>query len=202
MAMQDELLREKKESDLLESSISVQEEKSACLDKSMARKQKLVEIQLKERETQERVTDLKKQAQEEVESSRQRTLKKIQMYRALADRRKFLKKEKLLQMKVSLATRLLNDQRKGDMALCNTIMVDAKDQKTYCENSFSDYKEKLEECKQSPMLFCFNCCEYEYGAVHEKDRDQCYDQCIQEPKIVNIFLDPKKKDAKGDKKPK
>jgi hypothetical protein len=31
------------------------------------------------------------------------------MYRALADRRKFLKKEKLLQMKVSLATRLLND---------------------------------------------------------------------------------------------
>ncbi len=134
-----------------------------------------------------------------MESSRQRTLKKIQMYRALADRRKFLKKEKLLQMKVSLATRLLNDQRKGDMALCNTIMVDPKDQKTYCENSFSDYKEKLEECKQSPMLFCFNCCEYEYGAVHEKDRDQCYDQCIQEPKVVNIFLDPKKAEAKKPK---
>lgn len=62
MAMQDELLREKKESDQLESSINVQEEKSACLDKSMARKQKLVEIQLKEKETQERVQDLKKQA--------------------------------------------------------------------------------------------------------------------------------------------
>lgn len=82
-----------------------------------------------------------------MESSRLRTLKKIQMYRALADRRKFLKKEKLLQMKVSLATRLLNDQRKGDMSLCNSNMVDPKDQKTYCENSFSDYKEKLEECK-------------------------------------------------------
>lgn len=47
------------------------------------------------------------------------------------------------------------------------------------------------------MLFCFNCCEYEFGAVHEKDRDECYDQCIVEPQVVSIYLDPKKKEKKA-----
>lgn len=41
IAMQDELLREKKENDLMDSNIATQEEKAACLDKSLARKQKL-----------------------------------------------------------------------------------------------------------------------------------------------------------------
>ena len=39
------------------------------------------------------------------------------------------------------------------------------------------------------MLFCFNCCEYEFGEVHEKERDSCYDDCVVEPSAVNIFLD-------------
>jgi len=50
--------------------------------------------------------------------TREKTLSKIKVYKIIAERRKFLKKEKLLSMKVSLATKLLNEQRKGSSALC------------------------------------------------------------------------------------
>jgi len=147
---------------------------------------------IKEKEIEDQYTVLKSQQDKDLKVMREQSQKqilakrngvklKIIKMRKKANRKQHELTAQIQVMRSKVAEDLTKWNKAGDMSLCfkNTATEAHKALVlTFCNNNLSSDAppSKYQECN-SAENFCYVCCETEFGDMHVKERERCYDKC-------------------------
>lgn len=81
-------------------------------------------------------------------------------------------------IKEKIGKEVVDESRMGDKSKCDPFKVPAKDQTAFCESKYSMRPYIYVDCIKKPINFCFACCEYEFGALQQTGREECYKVCL------------------------
>jgi hypothetical protein len=129
------------------------------------------QYQMKTKETEKEVENIKKQAMEEVIAKRNRLKDKITEMRKKSQRKSAKLKQQLMTMRMSMAKEMTDVYKSGDSKLCLNAMADDQSRINYCTANFNDII-KFGQCKENDD-FCTICCENEFGEMHMDKRNKC-----------------------------
>jgi hypothetical protein len=180
LLQKEESAKESEESANSISEIEKEKKKNDCLVANIA-----------EREIEDQYTVLKGQQDKELKAMKQQSQKQVLAKRnnvklkIIKMRKKQQRKTKELTAQIQvMRTKVAGDLAKwnkaGDIGQCfkNTGSKDDQGKvDSYCANHLTEAPpSKLQECR-SEENFCYVCCETEFGDMHVKEREKCYDKC-------------------------
>jgi hypothetical protein len=129
------------------------------------------QYQIKTKETQKEVEQIKESAMKEVINKRNKLKDKISEMRKKAKRKSAKLKQALLSMKMKMASEMSDVYKDGDQGKCLAAIKDEKMRLNYCTANFDDII-KFSQCKDDDD-FCQMCCEHEFGEMHMDHRNKC-----------------------------
>jgi len=184
MIKNEEVERERKEEQLMNQRIEGEKDKQKCLVKAIKEKQLENQYNIRQKDTEKAVSNIKKAAAQAV-VKRRADLKKL-----IANmKKKQLRKTNSLAVKLqtvrnSMASDMGKAYKKGSALVCKEIGNGTEDgnggslekvekRKHYCIASFSENYAMYQTCLDSDD-FCHVCCDNEFGEFFMNDRESCY----------------------------
>ena len=126
-----------------------------------------------------KIEALKNQIKTMISNMRKKQQAKISLMQKIADKKFKEQKNEASQMKIHMASNLLQAYSKGDKATCGKAS-DAKSVEAYCNKNFPTNPDQNQGCKVEDD-FCYICCDKEFGAMRMTERKDCYQQCAGPP---------------------
>ncbi len=188
----EEKLREMEEQKELENQLKIEETKKEVIKKSIREKELEDQFNISKENAEMAIVKIKEEAKKTILHRREEIRNKINKMRLKAERKKLQIKTRILSMRTETAQQIQNYSKNGNMMRCfnpnkNENRDSEKDPENnslarrldyieiFCTGYFSNNISKFIECK-NPNSFCFVCCETEFGQLHLKERDKCYNQ--------------------------
>lgn len=172
--------REEAETRELRIQLESEKKKDECLIKSIKEKELEDQYNLSKSQQDKEMNEMKEQAKQQILMKRKQVKLKIMQMRKRSERKKKLLNGELQALRTQVASELNNVSKEGDMNKCFKPTKSKEDEDKvmdYCKEKFMDSSPlKFNECK-SEATFCYVCCESEFGDMHVKERDHCYDKC-------------------------
>lgn len=173
----EELERENAEERELRAQIEKEKNKDECLIKSIKEKELEDQYNVSKENQEKEVNALKEQAKQEILAKRQQMKVKIAQMRRRAQRKKKLLTGDLQTLRSQVADQLGKVSKAGNAENCFRPTAENDNEvNKYCSKAYMDNPQKYVECVNKET-FCFVCCETEFGDMHVKERDKCYDKC-------------------------
>jgi hypothetical protein len=164
--------------------LETEKKKDECLIKSIKEKEIEDQYNLSKIQQDKEVNELKEQAKQQILQKRKQVKMKILQMRKRASRKKKIYQDEIQTLRTQVAGQLNKHSKDGNAGLCFKPTNSDEDKKKvvqYCNSNFSDASpNKFKECLGED--YCFVCCENEFGEMHIKDREKCYDKCDEVPK--------------------
>lgn len=185
LLQKEELEREEAETRELKIQLETEKKKDECLMKSIKEKEMEDQFNMNKVQQEKEMNELKEQAKQQILLKRKQVKMRILQMRKRAERRKKLYQDQIQSLRIQVAGELNKVSKEGNMDFCFKPSNSDEDKKKvlkYCKNSFMDASPvKFNECLAEES-YCFVCCENEYGNMHIKKREVCYDKCEEVPK--------------------
>jgi len=152
--------------------IEVEKKKSECMMKQI--QERLLENQwnLKARQTEEEIKNIKKKAGNEISARRSNLKKQIMKMRKNAKRKETSYAQKLQDVRQTMATTMGHVYKKGDPKKCQTAISSDVEKANYCQAKYLDDYDGFNSCKDNDD-FCNFCCENEFGELLMNERNSC-----------------------------
>jgi hypothetical protein len=134
---------------------------------------------LKQKETEDAILNIKRSAAREVEIRRNNLKKIIDEMRKKQNRKKSQLTQRLQSVKNQMAQTMGKAYKKGNLENCSKIGhgTETKQKiemrKNFCTANFGEDYTNYEECLYGDD-FCHLCCDTEFGEFHEGERQNCY----------------------------
>lgn len=185
LLQKEEFEREEAETRELKAQLESEKKKDECLIKSIKEKQLEDQYNINKAQQDKEVNNLREQAKQQILQKRQQVKLKILQMRKRAERKKKLLTGQIENLRSQVAGDLTNWNKQGNISNCFKPTNNEQDKKRilkYCNSHFIDASPtKFNECL-STSTYCYVCCETEFGDMHIKDREKCYDKCDETPK--------------------
>ena len=173
----EELEKEAAEEKELKVQIDNEKKKDECLIKSIKEKELEDQYNANKSRQEAEVESVKKEAQINILKKRSQIKIKIAQMRTRAARKKKILSNEIQTLRTTVANELTNLNKDGNKDNCFKANKETeKNVKMYCSNNFMDTPQKYAECIVIED-FCYVCCENEFGNMHLKQRDTCYNAC-------------------------
>ena len=176
--------REKAE---IEAIIEKERKKKECVMKAIRERELENQYNLHANEAEKSIQMIKKETAQQVLLKRNALNGKLRLIRQKAEREKNKMKQKLQNLRMSIADEIGNKYKKGDINKCLIAMENTKHRNDYCIAHFADDLSDLQYCRDTSD-FCTFCCDSEISDMYITDRQQCYS------KVCNALPTPKKND--------
>ena len=185
LLQKEEYEREQNEERELKMQLEQEKKKDECLIKSIREKELEDQYNLVKAEKEKEVLQAREEAKQQILKKRQQVKIKILQMRKRSERKKKMLSGEIQNLRSQMTDNLSKLNKAGNMNNCFKPTTDEEDKKkmsTYCNTNFSDSSPiKFNECL-NVNTFCYVCCENEFGDIHVKEREKCYDKCEQAPK--------------------
>lgn len=185
LLQKEEMEREEAETRELKLQLENEKKKDECLIKSIKEKEIEDQYNLSKIQQDKEVNELKEQAKQQILQKRKQVKMKILQMRKRAMRKKKIYQDEIQTLRTQVAGQLNKHNKEGNAALCFKPTNSEDDKKKvvqYCNSNFMDASpNKFKECLGEED-FCYVCCESEFGEMHIKERETCYDKCELVPK--------------------
>jgi len=165
--------------------------------KAIKEKQLENQYNLRQKETLEAISNIKKAAIMEVQVRRNNLKKIIEEMRKKQKRKTSGLSQKLQSVRYEMAQQMGKAYKKGDAGNCEKIGFGTESQekkqmrKHYCVANFSEDFVKYQDCLEGDD-FCHMCCDSEYGEFYIGERENCYKSAC----IKNSAPEPVKQDGR------
>jgi len=180
LLQKEEYEREEAETRELKAQLENEKKKDECLIKSIREKEMEDQYNLNKAEQDKEINELREQAKQQILQKRQQVKIKILQMRKRAERKKKLLNGQIQTLRSQVAGDLNHWNKQGNMNNCfkpTTSEDDKKKVLSYCNSNFTDASpSKFNECL-NVNTYCYVCCENEFGDMHVKEREKCYDKC-------------------------
>merc|ERR1712032_557555 len=184
MIKNEEKEREYKEEEEMKMRINQEQEKQKCLLNAIKEKQLENQYNIKQKETELTLKNIKKNAAAEVVKRRADLKKLIEKMKQKQKRKSNSLAVKLQTVRNSMAAEMGKAYKKGSTALCSQIGNGTEDgnggslekvekRKHYCIANFSENYAMYQTCLDTED-FCHICCDNEFGEFFMNDRESCY----------------------------
>lgn len=185
LLQKEEYEREEAETRELRMQLESEKKKDECLIKSIKEKQLEDQFNLTKTQQDKEINEMREQAKQQILQKRKQVKLKILQMRKRAERKKKILSGQIQQLRTQVAGDLNTWNKQGNMDNCFKPAPGENDKKRvmkYCNSNFIDSAPtKFNECLNE-TTFCYICCENEFGDMHVKERDRCYDKCDESPK--------------------
>lgn len=185
LLQKEELEKEEQETRELKAQIESEKKKDECLIKSIKEKELEDQYNINKAQQEKEVQIAREEAKQQILKKRQQIKIKILQMRKRAERKKSLLNGEIQTLRTQMAGSLTKMNKEGRMDNCfrPTNTEDSKKKiLKYCSTNFSDSSpSKFNECINL-STYCYVCCETEFGDMHIKEREKCYDMCDTAPK--------------------
>lgn len=185
LLQKEELEREEAEQLELQKQVEIEKKKEDCLIKSIKEKELEDQFNLSKAQHDKELNELKEQAKQQILMKRKQVKLKILQMRKRAERKKKILQGEMQSIRSQVASKMSHLGKEGNLELCfkPSQKQEEKDKvMQYCKTNFMESSpSKFNECLDH-NTFCYVCCETEFGNMHLKKRDECYDKCDSEPK--------------------
>jgi hypothetical protein len=185
LLQREEVEREQAEERELKLKLELEKKKDECLIKSIKEKELDDQFNLSKQQQEKEANNLKEEAKQQILNKRKQVKMKIMQMRKRSLRKRMLLNQQIQVLRSQVANQLNTVSKEGNMDLCfkpTASQDDKKKMMKYCKVNFADASPvKFNECL-AEASFCYVCCETEFGDMHVKKRDTCYDKCDEEPK--------------------
>jgi len=185
LLQKEEVAKENEENASGISELEKEKKKNDCLVQNI--KEKEIEDQYTVLKTQQdtELKVMKEQSQKQILAKRNNVKLKIIRMRKKQQRKQKEISSQIQVMRTKVAEDLSKWNKAGDMALCFKDTGSEKDKilvTKYCTNNLAADAPpaKYQECTNEDT-FCYVCCETEFGDMHVKEREKCYDKCENVP---------------------
>ena len=173
LVRQEEMEREKKEETVMMEKIEEEKKKSECLMKAIKERQLENQFNIRAKEAEEQVKDIKKVAADQVQIRRSMLKTQIKEMRKKYQHNREKLSQQLSTVRLQMADTMNKVYKKGDSNRCREGLGNKQSQVTYCQANFMDDYSQLENCKEGED-FCRVCCDNEFGEMNMNDREECY----------------------------
>ena len=152
--------------------------------KAIKEKQLENQYNLRQKETLEAISNIKKAAVQEVRVRRDNLKKIIEDMRQKQKRKTNGLSQKLQSVRHEMAKQMGQAYKKGDTGRCEGIGHGTENKerkqlrKNYCVANFSEDFVKFQDCNEGDD-FCHICCDNEYGEFYIDFRENCYKTACQ-----------------------
>jgi hypothetical protein len=184
--------RERNEQNDIQSEIECEEKKSKVLMQVIHEKEIEEQFNVQAQKKQKEIEGIKKELSKEVESKRNQLKNYVMLMRRRAERNKAALRNKLIGVRMSLASKMKNAYKDGDSSNCEKGMNDEKFKKSYCTSNFSEDYFRYPECNGAD--FCLICCETEFGSAVLEKRQKCIDEICSARKEIKQATEKSQKD--------
>jgi len=174
MIQQEEEEKEQENERELTLQIDEEKEKEACLLKQIKEKELEDQYNIKKKQNELELQNLKKEATNQVIIKRSQLKKKVMDMRKRAQRRAMRLKAQLQSVRLQMNKDMNVLYKDGDMNRCRVALKNKTNRDDYCGMNFPDNFIKYTDCKEDDD-FCYFCCETEYGDMHMEKRQECFD---------------------------
>jgi len=176
--------RELKEEEEMRLKINAEQEKQKCLLKAIKEKQLENQYNIRQKETELTMKNIKKSAAAEVTKRRADLKKLIAKMKQKQKRKTNSLAVKLQSVRNSMAQDMGKAYKRGSTALCQQIgngteegnggsLEKVEKRKHYCTANFSENFAMFSTCNDAED-FCHICCDNEWGEFFMNDRESCY----------------------------
>jgi len=173
----EEAERESAEERELRAQIEKEKRKDDCLIKSIKEKELEDQHNVNKANQENEIHQLQEEAKQEILAKRAQIRAKLAQMRKRAARKKKLLNGEIQSLRSQVADQLGNDSKEGNANNCyKPTKENDNDIHKYCSKNYMDNPQKYVECIAKDT-FCYVCCETEFGSMHVKARDNCYDKC-------------------------
>jgi hypothetical protein len=157
--------------------------------KAIKEKQLENQYNIRQKETQSAIENIKKAAAREVQIRRGNLKKMIEDMRQKQKRKTGALAQRLQSVRYQMAEQMGKAYKKGSLESCtkigtgkdNTDIV--KMRKHYCTANFADDFVNFQTCTDGDD-FCHQCCDNEFGEFYIGDRENCYSKtCVLAPNV-------------------
>lgn len=177
MLEKEEMEREQEEQKKLRDLIEEEKVKNEALVKNVKEKQIEDQYNLEKAEAEEEVEKIKEEAKQQILVKRAEIRKRLADMRKRNERVKASLRGEILSIRSETAKQMQNFSRAGKMDVCFNPITnpDPSGEKIeeYCQSNFGEDFAKFGDCKTLD-IFCFVCCDNEFGELHVSEREQCY----------------------------
>jgi hypothetical protein len=173
----EEEAKEDNETQELVVQVEQEKKKEECLLKAIKEKQIEDQFNLARSHAEEQIKSIAEETKKEIIMKRLQIKKKIEEMRKRNERKKLALRTQILTIRSVVAEKLGQAARVGSLDNCfipndnNLELI-----KKFCDLNFPTNYEKYAECNDTNS-FCYICCETEFGDLHLKERDKCYNKC-------------------------
>ena len=185
LLQKEELEREEAEQRELQKQVELEKKKEECLIKSIKEKELEDQFNLSKAQHDKELNELKEQAKQQILMKRKQVKLKIIQMRKRAERKKKILQGEMQSIRSQVASKMSHLGKEGNLELCFKPSQKQEDKDKvmqYCKSNFMESSPtKFNECLDH-NTYCYVCCETEFGNMHLKRRDECYDKCDAEPK--------------------
>ena len=177
MIEKEEKQKEDEETKELLEQADIEKKKDEYLLKAIKEKELEDQRNLSKVNIEEEIQNIREKAKVEILAKRRAIKRKILLMRKKNQRKKELIRDEITTIRMKLADKFSRVSKIGDQSRCFIPKQDTTDKvEKYCNENYSDDYMKLIDCKKFEN-FCYMCCENEYGDLHIKERDGCYNIC-------------------------
>ena len=162
--------REKQE---IQAIIEKERKKKECVMNAIRERELENQYNLHANEAEKSIQMIKKETAQQVLIKRAALNSKLRLIRQKAEREKNKMKQKLQNLRFSIADEIGNKYKKGDINKCLIAMENTKHRNDYCIAHFSDDLSDLQYCRDTSD-FCNFCCDTEISDMYLQDRQSCY----------------------------
>jgi hypothetical protein len=155
--------------------IEEERKKGECL--AMKIKEKALENQynLKAIETEQEAKKIKEETAQQILVKRNQLNDMLKKQRDNAKKKRMKLKQKLLDVRLEMATEMSKANKKGEISKCQQSVQSKVDRQTYCSVNFAEDYASYTTCNEGNLdEFCTMCCDSEFGEFYQNDRNECY----------------------------
>jgi len=155
--------------------------------KAIREKQLENQYNLRQKETELAISNIKKAAAKEVQVRRSNLKKMIEDMRKKQKRKNSSLAQKLQSVRTAMAEQMGKAYKKGTLDNCSRIAHGTESperiemRKHYCTANFADDFVNYQACLDGDD-FCHQCCDNEFGEFYLGERENCYSKsCVENP---------------------
>lgn len=169
---QEEEEKNREEEEKIKKLIEKEKSKKECILKAINEKHRENEYSMKAMQAQQHLDEIKKEAAKQVMKRRNSLKKLIAKIREESQLKKNILKQKLLDVKASIAGALNKAYKKGNIDKCLNAMKSQGTKINYCTALFLYDFNMLDYCKKT-QDFCNICCNAEFGEMYQNEKQEC-----------------------------
>ena len=170
----EEKMKEKEDEKEYEKKMEELRERQDCARRDMKKRALKGEVKSEAKEMDFNFGDIEQTIKNMVLKKRKEAAKRLEIMKKMSEIRKKQKGNKMQEMRVEMASEMLNAEHAGDTSIC--FITDKDKKKDYCNKNFGeDFNTNL-DCR-SKEYYCYICCEKELGNIFFEERQQCFDKC-------------------------